>query len=408
MRVDPKKNSRTKSAYRTKKGSTIPARAYEQLNDYAVGKPSSKRWPNEPAHVESDDRTRSLRGSSEMGAKMVADTREEDNVDRAWNLLKPLARKGSEKKLRDKAYKKFNVQEHVKQIIESRNYLFLSQGSVGACFFMSLMNLLQFAGLKKPAWFKKLGSEKGVKNVYLTILGLADDGYSSFRAAFQSLPAHFTDEMSWEQLLSNFDYETFRHGSHDLWNKEIRAAATTADEYDANVQGWLENKLDQGCVVAIPFMSHFCCLIGYDSDHFLFLNSYGVRHDQGGLSPMLAYTKLEVASAINDCFYWTPGAPSSSGESKENVGSTRPARPVYKTMVVPPTEAMEKLTEAMEKLSLDGKSYRELQAIAKKLGLPANVKKDALRKRIRTHLEQNPPKETPPKETPTKDGCSIM
>lgn len=59
---------------------------------------------------------------------------------------------------------------------------------------------------------------------------------------------------------------------------------------------------------------------------------------------MSAYTKLEVASAIIDCFYWTPGAPSSSGESKENVGSARPARTVYKTMVVPPTKAMGKLS----------------------------------------------------------------
>lgn len=389
MRVDPTKNSRTKSTYRKKKGSLIPARAYEQINDYAVGKPVSQSWSVEPAHVESDDRTRRLRGSS---AKMVVASGEGDNVDRAWNLLEEsLARKGSEKKLRAKAYENFNVQEHVKQIIESHDYLFLSQGSVGACFLMSLMNLLQFARLKKPTWFQKLGSEKGVRETYLTTLGLADDGYSSFRAAVQALPAQFTDEMSWEQLLSNFDYETFRHGSHDLWNKKIRASATTAADYDANVQRWLENKLSQGCVVAIPFMQHFCCLIGYDGDHFLFLNSYGVRHDQGGLSPMSAYTKLEVASAINDCFYWTPDAPV---KQKENVGSDRPARPVYKTMVVPPTEAMGKLSLD----GLNGQSYRELQAIAKKLDLLANGKKDALRERIRTHLEQ----------TPTKNGCSIM
>ena len=401
MRVDPTKKSRTKSAYRTKKGSTIPARAYEQLNDYAAGKPASKLWLVEPAHVESDDRTRTLRGSSDMGDNMMADTREEDNVDRAWNLLKPLARKDSAKKLREKAYENFNVQKHVKQIIESHDYLFLSQGSVGACFFMSLMNLLQFARLKKPTWFKKLGSKKGVENVYLTTLGLADDGYSSFRAVVQALPAKFTDEMSWEQLLSNFDYETFRHGSHDLWNKEIREAATTADNYDANVQRWLEHNLDQGCVVAIPFMQHFCCLIGYDTEHFLFLNSYGVCHDQGGLSPMLAYTKLEVASAINDCFYWTPGASSNSVESKENVGSTctarptRPTRPVYKTMVV--------ATEAIRRRNSKTKNYRELQAIDKELNLPTNKKTAALKERIRTHLEQNPSK-----ETPTKDGCSIM
>ena len=274
-------------------------------------------------YVTSKRSEREFRGLSNMGIIMTQLTQQNDQVEDAWDLRgnnnTPNIKKAKER--RKQAYQRYKVQKHISSSIEAKNFIFLNQGDqAGACSFMALMNMYQVAGYANTLpWFQKLKKPTGVRSVYIDMLHLSDDGYSTYQAmAGMGLQNRtFCPDISWNHLLSHFKYEVFRGGYGQRWNNSIQGLASTHGEYDENVQNWLDNKLQDGCIIAVPFMQHFCCIIGHDENHFLFLNSYGVLHDQGGLSPMLMYTKRQVASVINDCFYWTPGAVTTSTTAKK-------------------------------------------------------------------------------------------
>ena len=283
-------------------------------------------------YVTSKRSEREFRGLSKMGSIMTQLTQQNDQVEDAWDLRgnnnTPNIKKAKER--RKEAYQRYNVQKHISSSIEAKNFIFLNQGDqAGACSFMALMNMYQVAGYANTLpWFQKLKKPTGVRSVYIDMLHLSDDGYSTYQAmAGMGLQNRtFCPDISWNHLLSHFKYEVFRGGYGQRWNNSIQGLATTHGEYDENVQNWLDNKLEDGCIIAVPFMQHFCCIIGHDENHFLFLNSYGVLHDQGGLSPMLMYTKRQVASVINDCFYWTPGAVTTSTTTKKTTAKKTTAK----------------------------------------------------------------------------------
>ena len=274
-------------------------------------------------YVTSKISEREFRGLSKMGIIMTQLTQQNDQVEDAWDLWgnKDTPNIKKAKQRRKKAYQRYDVQKHISSAIESKNFIFLNQGDqAGACSFMALMNMYQVAGYANTLpWFQKLKNPTGVRSVYIDMLHLSDDGYSTYQAmAGMGLQNRTVcPDISWNHLLSHFKYEFFRGSYGQRWNKSIQGTASDHGEYDEKVQNWLDNKLQDGCIIAVPFMQHFCCIIGHDENHFLFLNSYGVLHDQGGLSPMLMYTKREVASVINDCFYWTPGAVTTSTTAKK-------------------------------------------------------------------------------------------
>jgi hypothetical protein len=283
-------------------------------------------------YVTSKRSEREFRGLSKMGSIMTQLTQQNDQVEDAWDLRgnnnTPNIKKAKER--RKQAYQRYKVQKHISSSIEAKNFIFLNQGDqAGACSFMALMNMYQVAGYANTLpWFQKLKKPTGVRSVYIDMLHLSDDGYSTYQAmAGMGLQNRtFCPDISWNHLLSHFKYEVFRGGYGQRWNNSIQGLASTHGEYDENVQNWLDNKLQDGCIIAVPFMQHFCCIIGHDENHFLFLNSYGVLHDQGGLSPMLMYTKRQVASVINDCFYWTPGAVTTSTTTKKTTAKKTTAK----------------------------------------------------------------------------------
>ena len=293
-------------------------------------------------YVTSKRSERKFRGLSKMGIIMTQLTQQNDQVEDAWDLRgkNNTPNTKTAKKRRKKAYQRYNVQEHISSSIEASNFIFLNQGDqAGACSFMALMNMYQVAGYANTLpWFQKLNFPAGVKSVYIDMLHLSDEGYSTYQAmAGMGLQDRtFCPDISWNHLLSHFKYEVFRGGYGQRWNKSIQGPASTQGpapthgEYDENVQNWLDNKLQDGCIIAVPFMQHFCCIIGHDENHFLFLNSYGVLHDQGGLSPMLMYTKRQVASVINDCFYWTPGAVTTSTNVTKTTSRKHPKKTTAK------------------------------------------------------------------------------
>lgn len=265
---------------------------------------------------------RSLRGTNEEEGFGDEANHRKDSY-KAWDLygkIKCTRKQAPGRRLR--AYDKYNVQRHISSKIEG-DYMFMNQGEIGACFFMSLMNLYQFTGNPLPDWFTKLKTERGVREIYLKTFGFANDGYSSYKAVSMSMSGSGIGFTTWKELLSLFKYEMFR-GVQNRWNMNLVGDATTASEYDEKVQKWIEDRIDEGCIVAVPFVFHFACIIGYDDEHFLFLNSYGDRHDQGGLSPMLVYNKLQVASYIEDCFY----LPKSGFGSTESAGESKVSTPV--------------------------------------------------------------------------------
>lgn len=267
-------------------------------------------------------RDRSLRGFSDEEGYGGESNHRKDST-KAWDLRgKNTCTRKQVPGRRRQAYVKYNVQSHISSKIEG-DYMFMNQGWVGACSFMSLMNLYQFTGKPLPDWFTELKNVRGVEQIYLEKFGLAKDGYGSYVSLAMSVSGSGLGFTSWKDFLSHFKYEVFR-GTQNRWNKSIRGDATTVGEYDLKVQKWIEDRLDEGCIVAVPFVEHFACIIGYDDEHFLFLNSFGDLHDQGGLSPMLLYSKLQVASYIEDCFY----LPNSGFGSTDSAGESKVSTPV--------------------------------------------------------------------------------
>lgn len=214
---------------------------------------------------------------------------------------------------RAQMYDIYNVQPHVQAMIESR-FKFIHQGTVGGCFFTSIINILQMGGfgnqvdsvlqdygssltkLKKPKEFKKL---------YLKTLGLADDGYSSYLNPVQILTEIIPDfmELTNEVGFTWFRYQALGRASRRAgpFNSIIADGAETTEEYNENILAYLRRLLDEGYVFATPFNGHFVVYIGYTANGFLALGSYGQHADKGGLHPIRETTFL--ADAVRSCLF---------------------------------------------------------------------------------------------------------
>ena len=214
---------------------------------------------------------------------------------------------------RAQMYDIYNVQPHVQAMIETR-FTFIHQGSVGGCFFTSIINILQMGGfgnqvdsvlrdygssltkLTKPSQFRKL---------YLKTLGLADDGYNTYLRPVQILTDIIPDfmELTNEVGFTWFRYQAIGRATRRVgpFNSMIADGAETTEAYNENIVAYLRRLLDEGYVFATPFNGHFVVYIGYNADGFLALGSYGQHVDKGGLHPVRETTFL--ADAVRSCLF---------------------------------------------------------------------------------------------------------
>lgn len=216
----------------------------------------------------------------------------------------------SNKKLREKMYKKYKVFGNVKNMIEEE-VVFINQGGVGGCFFASILNLLQLGGKKdtvnkalkkyKNQSLAKLKQEANFKNLYTTQLGLFDCGYGTYYLSLKELPKDLIN------LTTDIEFEWFRYKAlprparRGVGSYNKKFDAENIDKYNQNVLAYLRKLMDDGYVFAAPFNGHFVAYVGYNENGFLALGSYGESADKGGLHEV--QETILLADAINSILY---------------------------------------------------------------------------------------------------------
>jgi hypothetical protein len=207
--------------------------------------------------------------------------------------------------LRERCIKKYQVSAEVGSRIKSPgDFVFVDQGGSGGCSFASMTNLAQLAGRTSeweafcgPRSLRSVATEKGFRALYEGKLGFDDDGYNSWKLAIQRMEAQHA---TMTPLLSIFEYKVFR-GRGDRQADDLKDSS--AEQYADNVCGWIDQKIRDGHVVAVPYANHFCTIIGFSETGYLFLGSYGERtefSDQGGLHE-LRLEKCILGDILNDC-----------------------------------------------------------------------------------------------------------
>ena len=166
----------------------------------------------------------------------------------------------------------------------------VDQGDVGGCSFASFVHLLSLYSLCDETVVKKVHScilcdindLRTKKNkfelfskTYLKTLNFPDDGFNDW--------VHFLENF---QMMCPEIVKSLHLVPLDLRGKvndAILGNAKSHEKYIENIGKYIENKLDDGFAIGVPFLQHFIVLLGYSEDSFLVINSFGNDVGYGGL-----------------------------------------------------------------------------------------------------------------------------
>ena len=202
--------------------------------------------------------------------------------------------KVSHKAKRQNIYKSTTVHPNSKYMIENE-ITFMNQGNVGGCSLMSVLNLLQLGGYKDEtdtvlqtfgSSYSDLQSAKKFRTLYSNKLHADDEGYNNYRTFSEFLNGHprlndLSKYLGYQWVRSSALKYTDRRGPY---NSIIggQALKSTRD-YNEKTLEYLRDMIDNGYAVGIAWQDHFVAYIGYYTDGFIALGSYGDDADQGGL-----------------------------------------------------------------------------------------------------------------------------
>lgn len=238
------------------------------------------------------------------------------NMNKIWGNSKPEGITTAE--IRETLYITYKIQPQVLDILNNR-IKWLNQGSTGGCFLTSLLNLLQFDGKtqqvdaafktlvsKNPITISQLGSDLKFRKLYLTQMGLFDDGYNNYYDPFHVLNEKIPELMA---LTTNIEYQWFRLSTFPIKRRRIlrkgsynpAVGGDNIDQYNENILTFLRKLLDDGYVFAVPFVAHFIVYVGYNEKGFLALGSYGPNADMGGFHEVKE--TIHLADAIKSVLY---------------------------------------------------------------------------------------------------------
>lgn len=186
----------------------------------------------------------------------------------------------------------------------SGNHVWIDQGDMGGCSFAALINLCQLGNIDTP-WNRSLSKMKNsreFKKLYEKTYGLTDEGYRDWISALTAMCNGITN---FGKVLSKIKYQclkTLRGNYHSLL---IAEKGTSVEYYAEAVLDFIINLLYNGYVIAVPTISHFICIIGYNESGLLFLGSFGDKISTGGLHELREdlFTPTEIADSIMDCLY---------------------------------------------------------------------------------------------------------
>ena len=222
-----------------------------------------------------------------------------NNVDKQWYSGEDLCCSKANS-LRKSTLSKFYVNHNIVKKINSSTFNWINQGSVGGCSFAAVSYICQLAEIVTPWSIKKLTTEKGFRNTYETNYRLDDKGYNQWMPV---ITAEFNNRIpNLEIVLEKLKYTSFKQrGAHNL---DIAPKGTSKIKYGIIVFNYIINLLNNGYVVAIPFLEHFITIIGHNNKQLLFLGSFGKNNDKGGLHIMhSSFLPYLVGDAIQSCIY---------------------------------------------------------------------------------------------------------
>ena len=102
-----------------------------------------------------------------------------------------------------------------------------------------------------------------------------------------------------------FQFHEFHDSPIDEAYFESKATVLLIGQYSVGKSTFIKHLLDNGYVVAVPTISHFVCIIGYNDNSLLFLGSFGEQISTGGLHELETdiFSPQEIADSIMDCLY---------------------------------------------------------------------------------------------------------
>ena len=200
----------------------------------------------------------------------------------------------SHKAKRLNIYKSATVHPNSMYMIE-KEISFMNQGNVGGCSLMSVLNLLQLGGYKDEtdavlktfgSSYSALRSEKKFETLYKNKLHADNEGYNNYRTFSEFLNEHprlndLSKYLGYQWVRSRALMRTDRRGPY---NSIIGGRTLTSTrQYNEKTLEYLRDMIDNGYAIGIAWQNHFVAYVGYYTDGFIALGSYGDDADQGGL-----------------------------------------------------------------------------------------------------------------------------
>jgi len=205
--------------------------------------------------------------------------------------------------VRNSIYKNYLIHPKLLNKLKT-NHVWIDQGDMGGCSFAALINLCQLGNIHTN-WSNKVSKMKDYrkfKHLYEKTYGLTDEGYRDWISALTGMCYGIPD---FACLLTSINYQCFKTLRGNYHSKLISPSGTSVEDYAEAVLNFIKNLLDNGYVVAVPTISHFVCIIGYNENSLLFLGSFGEKISTGGLHELETdiFSPQEIADSVMDCLY---------------------------------------------------------------------------------------------------------
>jgi hypothetical protein len=197
----------------------------------------------------------------------------------------------------------YNVHSNILDKL-SGNHVWIDQGDMGGCSFAALINLCQLGNITTP-WsvsLSKMKNSREFKKLYERTYGLTDEGYRDWISALTAMCDRIPN---FGKVLSKIKYQCFKTLRGNYHSLLIAEKTTSIEHYAEAVLDFIINLLHNGYVIAVPTISHFICIIGYNESGLLFLGSFGDKISTGGFHELREdlFTPIEIADSIMDCLY---------------------------------------------------------------------------------------------------------
>ena len=205
--------------------------------------------------------------------------------------------------VRNSIYRNYSIHPKLLRKLKT-THVWIDQGDMGGCSFAALINLCQLGNIQTN-WSNKVSKMKDYKkfkHLYERTYGLTDEGYRDWISALTAMCYGIPNFAS---VLTSINYQCFKTLRGNYHSKLIAAPGTSVEDYAESVLNFIKNLLDNGYVVAVPTISHFVCIIGYNENSLLFLGSFGENISTGGLHELEIdlFSPQEIADSIMDCLY---------------------------------------------------------------------------------------------------------